>query len=74
MFLLAAAGKINNALIISMPIHFIDNITIIAMITTNRLSNNLIFISLLLAKDSFILIACNLLNANNQRDCNNKGN
>ena len=66
MFLLAAAGSINKALIINIPTHFIDNITINAIKTAKHVSITLILIPLLLANDSLMLIECNLLNNKHQ--------
>ena len=64
---LAAAGSMSNALIIRIPTHLIESITIKAMITTNILSINAMLMCLLFAKVSLILIACNLLNPMHQK-------
>ena len=66
MFLLEAAGSINNEFINSIPIHLIEIITIIAINTTNILSIFFTFIPLLFAKVLFMLITFNLLNVKYQ--------
>ena len=66
MFLLDAAGKINNELINNIPIQRIDIITIIAINTTKTLSINFVLIPLLLARASFMLNTFNLLNVKYQ--------
>ena len=65
-FLLDAAGNINNEFISSIPIHLIDTITTIAINTANILSIFLVFIPLLFASALLILIKCNLLNVKYQ--------
>ena len=49
----AAAGSISRAFTISIPIHFIDSITITAIRILNESSNRLDLIFLLFAKDTF---------------------
>ena len=63
MFLLDAAGNIIIEFISSIPTHLIDNITIIAIDTANKLSINFTFIPLLFASIGFMLIAFSLLNS-----------
>ena len=58
---LEAAGNMRSALIIKIPTHLMDNITINAIITTKTLSIPIEFIFLLFASVSLILIACSLL-------------
>ena len=67
MFLLEAAGKINKELIIKIPIHLIDNITIVAIKITNKFSINCTLIPLLFAKETLTEIPKSLLKHTSQK-------
>ena len=62
----AAAGRIKSALIISMPTHLMESITITAISTTKILSIRATRIRLLFARLAFKLTACSLLKARHQ--------
>ena len=63
---LAAAGSINRAFIINMPIHFIDSMTITASKMLKESSMILDFTFLLLARDTFTPTELSLLKKRNQ--------
>jgi hypothetical protein len=66
MFRLAAAGSVRRALIISIPTHFMDNITITAIKIQKEASTKSAFMLLLLAREVFRATEFSLLKKKNQ--------
>jgi hypothetical protein len=66
-FLLAAAGRISRALMIKIPIHLIENITIIAITTLKQSSIRFVLIFLLRAREVLIPDAWISLKQRNQK-------